>query len=228
MIRKLLRDYTLTGKNIRLKDMKRDDIPLVIGEVLLSPLYLQIELLIDVIMGGRKVGGIKEFVLVLGFFFIWVSQIKHPIKLGRMYYLCPMDAGERRVYLRNSFVFQGCLHSLAVMITCLILYFLCRVNIFAILYIILAGIMYGFLGNVRDRKKDLIRAIIIKPALFLTAYFIQFAIPSAGLGKGDYFFIACSFAFLLLVELPLFLLIIKAVRDDIMNISSCEEDLYKC
>ena len=226
MIGKQLQDYILMWKNTRLRDLKRNGIPWGIGDVALFPLCLQIMVIIRGIM-GYKFEMIRDTILLLGFFFIWVSQIKHPLRLDRMYYLCPMDQAERRDYLKNGFVFRGCLHSIFVVITSLILYFACRVNIFAVVYIIADGIMYSFLCNVRDNKKDFIRAVFLKPAMFLSAY-LQFALPSAGLEKDDYFFIACSFAFLLLVELPLFISVIRSVGKDIEIIASCEEDLYRC
>ena len=176
---------------------------------------------------GYKSEAVRDTILLLGFFIIWVSQIKHPMKLGRMYYLCPMNEKERGAYLKNAFIFRGCLHTMMVVITCLILYFACRVNIFAIIYILIDGIMYSFLSNVRDGKWDLIRAVFLKPALFLSAY-IQFALPAAGLGRDDHVFIAGSFAFLLLVELPMFLRIIGSVKKDIAVIAACEEDGCIC
>lgn len=226
MIGKLLNDYILTGKNTRMKDTKRNGIPLGLGDVYLFPLCLQLMIIIRGAM-GYKHELIRDTILLLGFFFIWVSQIKHPMKLSRMYYLCPMDEKERGAYLRNSFVFRGCIHTMIVVITCLILYFACSVNIFALLYILIDGIMYSFLSNVREGKWDLIRAVFLKPAMFLSAY-IQFALPAGGLVTEDYVFIAGSFAFLLLVELPMFIRIIKSVRNDIKTFAACEEDGCLC
>ena len=226
MFKKMLSDYILTGKNTHLKDMKRNGIPLGIGDIAIFPLCLQLMVIIRGIMGYRF-EMIRDTILLLGFFFIWVSQIKHPLKLDRMHYLCPMDEKERGAYLRNAFVFRGCLHTMLVVVICLILYFTFRANVLAIVYILLDGIMYSFLSNVRDRKRDFIRAVFLKPALFLSAY-LQFALPATELEKDDYFFIACSSAFLLLVELPMFVSIIKAVKSDIVCISKSEEDLYKC
>ena len=226
MIRKMLSDYILTGKNTHLKDNRRNGIPVALGDVYLFPLCLQIMVILKGIMGSET-DILRDTILLLGFFFIWVSQIKHPMKLDRMYYLCPMDERERSSYLRNAFIFRGCLHTILVVIICLILYFAYRINIFAVLYILIDGIMYSFLSNVREGKWDLIRAVFLKPALFISAY-LQFALPAEELGRGDYVFIACSFAFLLLIELPMFIAIIRRVNNDIKNIATCEEDYYVC
>lgn len=226
MIKDLLHDYIMTGKNTHLKDPGRNGVPIGVGEVGLFPLIFEFTTIIRGIAGFRF-EMIRDTILILGFFFIWVSQIKHPLKLSRMYYLCPMDATQRSTYLKNAFLFQSCLHSLVVVITALILYFGFRISIFAFLYIMIDGILYGFLSNVRDRKKDFIRAAFLKPAMFVTAY-LQFVLPTTELGRGDFVFIACSFSFLLLIELPLFVSIVKETKNDIVRMTSCEEDLYKC
>ncbi len=226
MIRNQLHDYIFTGKHISLSETKRNGTPLLLGDLALFPLCFQLTIILRGIL-GYKFELIRDTILFLGFFFIWVSQIKHTVKLDKMYYLCPMDSDERVAYLKNALIFRGCLHSIVVAITCLLLYFFCRVNAFAILYILLDGLLFSFLNNVRDNKKDFIRAAFLKPAMFLSAY-LQFALPSSGFEKDDLFFIICSFAFLLLVELPMFVSVNKAVRNDIVSIASCEEDLYRC
>ena len=226
MIRKLFKDYILTGKNTHMKDNRRNGIPIGVGDVAIFPLCLQLMVIVRGFM-GYSFEMIRDTILLLGFFIIWVSQIKHPLKLERMYYLCPMDEKERIAYLRNSFIFRGCLHAILVLTICLILYFTHTANPIALLYILADGIMYSFLSNVRNGKWDVIRSVFLKPALFLSAY-LQFALPLSGMQKEDVIFIAASFAFLLLIELPMFVSIMKAVGNDIRSIAVCEEELYIC
>ena len=76
--------------------------------------------------------------------------------------------------------------------------------------------MYSFLSNVRDNKTDFMRAVFLKPAMYISSY-IQFAVPASHFGRDELIFIVCSFAFLLLIELPMFIAVIRAVNKDIKN-----------
>jgi len=50
--------------------------------------------------------------LFVPMFFVWCSVTAHPPRLARIMYLCPMDRGERRRYIRASYGFRVCVHML--------------------------------------------------------------------------------------------------------------------
>jgi len=225
MIRKLLSDYIHTGKNTPIINTKRGRVAGALAWLSMLPLWFNYNPAISKYITGIKNDVIRDMILLLFFFFVFLSQIKHPVKLEKMYYLCPMDEIERRIYLKNAYIFKSCLHSFLILIMCLILYLMCRVNFFAILYILIDGMMYSFLCDVRERK-CMIRVWVIRFLSFWSAY-LQFVLPSEKLERGDLIWVIGSFIFLLLIELPMFIRTIKSIRKDIQFIATCEEG-YIC
>lgn len=225
MIGKLINDYIMTGKGTALKENARG-----VGDIAMFPLAMQIVIIArGIFLGGVEylwTDAIRDSIFTLVFFIIWISQIKHPIRMSRMYYLCPMNADERSAYIKNAYLFRSILHSILTVIVCAVLYLFFEVSIYSLLYILICGLMYSFLSNVRDNKKDFMRAVFLKPAMYISSY-IQFAIPAKDLGAQDYIFAGCSFAFLLIVELPMFISVMRAVNDDIKIVAE-GEDYCRC
>ncbi len=215
MIRKLINDYICTGKGTALKENARG-----VGDIAMFPLTLQVIVIVrGIMLGGVKylwTDAIRDSIFTIAFFSIWISQIKHPLKLSRMYYLCPMNADERGAYIRNAYLFRCIFHSILIVTVCAVLYIGFDVSIYSLFYILLCGLMYSFLSNVRDNKTDFMRAVFLKPAMYISSY-IQFAVPASHFGRDELIFIVCSFAFLLLIELPMFIAVIRAVNKDIKN-----------
>ena len=226
MIGKLISDYIMTGRSTSLKEA-----PQGIGDVALFPLILPLFIIVRGILKPDAeylwTDVLRDSIFILPLFFIWISQIKHPLRMSRMYYLCPMTKEERAAYLKNAYLFRGAFHSLLILVMCIALYFTGKVSIFALLYILLDGIMFSFLSNVHDSKKDFVRNVFLKPAMLTSAY-IQYALPVSAFAADDFIFTVCSFAFLLLVELPLFLSILHAVNKDIQCAALSEEDYSRC
>ena len=226
MIRKQIRDYILTAGMTPLNRAAKG-----VGDIAVFPLTLEL------IVIGRAVLmrnsdytwdiAIRDTIFILTYFIIWISQIRHPLKMSRMYYLCPMNREERAAYLRNAYIFRGVIHSILIVILCTALYFLSELSIFAFLYMLPNGILYSFLSNVQNNRKDLIRAVFEKPAMLISGY-LQFALPVSGPETEDYIFIAFSFAFLLFAELPVFIWLTREVHKDIKNASIGEEEYYRC
>lgn len=215
MIGKLINDYICTGKGTTIKETSRG-----VGDIAMFPLTLQVIVIVrGIMLGGVKylwTDAIRDSIFAIAFFIIWISQIKHPLKLSRMYYLCPMNADERVAYIRNAYLFRCVFHSILIVTVCAVLYIGFDVSIYSLLYIFICGLMYSFLSNVRDNKKDFMRAVFLKPAMYISSY-IQFAVPASHFGRDELIFIVCSFAFLLLIELPMFIAVIRAVCEDIKN-----------
>ncbi len=226
MIRKQMRDYIRTAGMTPLNRAARG-----VGDIAVFPLTL------EAIVIGRAILMrdsaytcnivIRDTIFILTYFIIWISQITHPLKMCRMYYLCPMNREERAAYLRNAYIFRGVFHSILIVIMCAALYFQSEVSVFALLYLLPNGILYSFLSNVQNNRKDLIRAIFEKPAMLISGY-LQFALPVSGFETEDYIFTALSFAFLLLVELPVFIWLTREVHEDIKNAAMGEEGYYRC
>jgi hypothetical protein len=226
MIGKLINDYIMTGRSTPLKDN-----PGGVGDVAMFPLVMQIVIISrGIITGGSAYlwsDALRDSIFTIVYLIIWISQIKHPLKMSRMYYLCPMKREERVVYLKNAYLFRSIFHSLLIVISCIALYVVSDTGIYPLLYILPCGLMYSFLSNVRDNKKDFVRAVILKPAMYISSY-IQFTLPASGFKTGDLVFIACSFAFMLLIELPIFISLMRTVKEDIKHIAICEEGCLGC
>ncbi len=227
MIRKQLNDYILTGRNNPINNFSAPGV----GDIGFFPITLQ---LIIMATGLLKKNGfdlqtdpLRDSILFLTLLFIWISQIRHPLKLSRIYYLCPMSADERSRYLRNAYLFRSLLHSLLIVIMSIVLFLLCRVSTWSLIYLLICGIMYSFLSSVHDGITDFIRSVFLKPAMFISIY-AQFALPSGVLTPADRFFIIVSFLFLLLVELPMFIKLIKEVVKDIKEGALSEEEYSRC
>ncbi|MCR5120022.1 MAG: hypothetical protein K6B44_10465 [Lachnospiraceae bacterium] len=227
MIRKLFNDYIMTGKNTKINNFTSPGV----GDLAIYPIILQ---LIIIARGIMRQGtfyiwtdALRDTVLFLTLIFIWVSQIKHPLRLSRMYYLCPMSAEERSLYLKNAYLFRSLLHTVLILIMCAVLYLINGVSIWSLMYIMVCGIMYSFLSNVHDGKTEFMRAVILKPAMFISMY-VQFALPASKLTKEDYIFIIGSFIFLLIIELPMFIKLVKEIDKDIKTGALSEEDYYRC
>ncbi len=225
MIGKLINDYICTGKGTALKETPRG-----VGDIAMFPLTLQVIVIVrGIMLGGVKylwTDAIRDSIFTIVFFIIWISQIKHPLKMSRMYYLCPMNADERVAYIKNAYFFRCIFHSILIVTVCIILYTGFDVNLYSLLYILLCGLMYSFLSNVRDNKTDFIRAVFLKPAMYISSY-IQFAVPASHFGRDELIFTVCSFAFLLIVELPMFISVIRAINDDIRVVAT-GEDYSRC
>ncbi|MBQ9866120.1 MAG: hypothetical protein IJM34_03795 [Lachnospiraceae bacterium] len=225
MIGKLINDYICTGKGMSLKETPRG-----VGDIAMFPLTLQVIAIVrGIMLGGVKylwTDAIRDSIFTIAFFIIWISQIKHPIKMSRMYYLCPMNADERVAYIKNAYFFRCIFHSILIVTACIILYTVFDVSLYSLLYILLCGLMYSFLSNVRDNKTDFMRAVFLKPAMYISSY-IQFAVPASHFGRDEMIFTVCSFAFLLIVELPMFISVIRAINDDIRVVAT-GEDYSRC
>lgn len=219
MITKRIREYILTGKGHSFRNAYTGrDIPSF-------PFYLMIMVYVRVFTmissGIDLIDIIVESIYAGICLIIWISQLIHPLRMTRMYYLCPKDRAEREADIRGAYVFRSILHSIMIVFMCFDIYMLQKANIWSVIYMLIAGVMFSFLSQVKTHKYLLNLYVI--PALTIVPYLL-FALPAASPGKGDIIFLICAYAFLLIAVVPAYIEIMKTIDKEIKDAAKSEED----
>ncbi len=218
MIAKKIREYIMIGKGASfVKEYSSREVPSF-------PLVFVFMAYFRIIVAADKGIDITEIISDTIFagiiLIIWISQLTHPLRLMRMYYLCPKDRAEREADIRGAYLFRSIMHSILIVFMCADIYMLQRANIWSIGYMFITGVMFAFLSRVKSHKYLLNLYVI--PALTFSSY-LQFALPAQGLEKGDVIFLICSYAFLVIAVLPAYIKLLKAVDTEIKEAAICEE-----
>ena len=214
MWKKQWKEYFLTGRMQSLKPM------LVYIEIFLLPVYIRLVLL------GKEnfswMGAIRETMLVIAFLLIVISEMTHPIRPGKMYYLCPRSREERLREIRNAYHFRCALHLMVMSMMCIALYLMNGINVYSAGYIFLNGIVASFLCQVSHPGKSMLLNLFLIPAIIMGSLF-QFALPAEDLQKEDIIFLICCAVFFVIAILPAFLSMKKCIDREIEDAAVCEE-----
>jgi hypothetical protein len=219
MTAKRIREYIMIGKGNSFGSAY------VARDVPSFPFYLMIMIYVRVFISIRSgidmIDIIVESIYAAIYLIIWVSQLIHPLRMTRMYYLCPKDRAEREADIRGAYVFRSILHSIMIVFMCFDIYMLQKANIWSVIYILIAGVMFSFLSQVKTHKYLLNLYVI--PSLTIVPYLL-FALPAASLGKGDIIFLICAAAYLLIAVVPAYIKIMKTIDKEIKEAAVSEED----
>ncbi|MBR6258522.1 MAG: hypothetical protein IKR23_14300 [Lachnospiraceae bacterium] len=215
---KRIREYILMGKGASFKnEYAARDLPSY-------PLYLMAMIYVRVILtlktGADMTDVIAETIYAAIYLIIWISQLIHPFRMARMYYLCPKDKAERETDIREAYIFRSILYSIMIAFMCADIYLLQKANIWSVIYMFISGVMFSFLSQIKTHKYLLNLYVI--PALSMAPYF-QFALTSTTLEKSDIIFLMISYAFLLICVVPAYVKIMKAIGKEIKEAAECEE-----
>lgn len=214
MWKKQWKEYLLTGRMQSFRPM------LVYIEIFLLPIYIRL-----VILGKDNFSwkeAIGETVLVIAFLLVALSEITHPIRPGKMYYLCPRSREERLQEIRDAYHFRCMLHLIVMSVMCIALYLMKGVNVYSAGYIFLNGILASFLSQVNNPNKSMLLNLFLTPVIIMGSLF-QFALPADNLQKEDSVFLICCAVFFLIAILPAFRTMKKCINREIEEAAVCEE-----
>lgn len=114
-IKELFLDYKRNWSFGRIKELykKGGDNP-----ALYLTIYLPTMFFITIFHGEENFsrGDILFLVLLLAFMLVTFSILTHPVRLSKMYYLCPMTKEGRLRYVRNSYLFRIAIHMVLLLI----------------------------------------------------------------------------------------------------------------
>lgn len=214
MLKKQWKEYFLTGRMQSLRPM------LVYIEIFILPVYIRL-----VILGKDNFswkGAIGETVMVIAFLLVALSEMTHPIRPGKMYYLCPRSREERLREIRDAYHFRCGMHLIVMSVMCGTLYLMKGVNVYSAGYIFLNGILASFLSQVSNPNKSMLLNLFLTPAIIMGSFF-QFALPTEKLQKEDIIFLICCAVFFLIAILPAFRAMKKCIDREIETAAVCEE-----
>lgn len=218
MSAKRIREYIILGKGASfMNEYFTRDVP-SFPFYLMTLIYVRVMLSLKT--GIDMIDIIAETIYAGIFLIIWISQLIHPFRMARMYYLCPKDKAEREADIREAYIFRSILYSIMIVFMCADIYLLQKANIWSVIYMLIAGVMFSFLSQIKTHKYLL--NLYVVPALTMAPYF-QFLLPASALEKSDIIFLICSYAFLLIAVLPAYVKIMKAIGMEIKQAAACEE-----
>ncbi|MCR5252060.1 MAG: hypothetical protein K6E50_15805 [Lachnospiraceae bacterium] len=170
---------------------------------------------------GKLDAWILLFVLPL--FFVWISAIMHPFRLTKMHYLCPMTAEERIERIVSVYRFRCVFHYL-VLTLCLLPVFLFRgMHPLALLYIMISNFLYVCVANPGRCEGKAGWYVFLIIACFVGSV-VMFCMPADGIYSRTETIISICFYSLLLLMIPAFLILRKAMREEIEAAAYYEEE----
>ena len=214
MLKKQWKEYFLTGKIQSWQPM------LIYFEIFVLPIYIRMVMLGKDNFSWK--GGIGETVLMIGYLLVAFSEMTHPIRRGKMYYLCPRSREERLQEIRDAYHFRCMLHLIVMSVMCGTLYLMKGVNVYSAGYIFLNGILASFLSQVSNSNKSMLLNLFLTPAIVMGSLF-QFALPTEDLQRVDIIFLICCAVFFVMAILPAFWSMKKCIDQEIEEAAICEE-----
>ena len=159
---------------------------------------------------------------MIAFILVVLSEMTHPIRPGKMYYLCPRSKEERLREIKDAYHFRCILHMIVMSTMCIALYLMKGGNLYSAGYIFLNGIVASFLCQVSHSDKSMLLNLFLTPAIIMGSLF-QFALPADNLQKEDIIFLICCAVFFLIAILPAFRAMKKCIDREIEDAAVCEE-----
>lgn len=206
MLRKQWKDYWMIGKIKSYRPI------LVYAEIFIFPIYVR---LIFLGKGSFTWKGVAaESLVVIGFLLVLLSQYVHPLRPGKMYYLCPRSREERLKEIRAAYHFRSLLHLFLLSMVCIALYLTRALNGYSVAYVFLNAVLCSFLSQTRDSKKSMLMNLFLTPAIIIGSA-LQFALPVNDLQKDDHIFLICCVVFFTIAILPAFRSVWICIREEI-------------
>lgn len=123
---------------------------------------------------GSNVGATRnnEWVYILAIcipvIFVYISAMIHPIKLDKMYYICPMSLKERKNYIIKSYMFRIFFHMLMFIPGIVVIMSMSKFRILSYIVIITNDFLISTLIPVRkvDSDKEMMCLMFLTEAMF--------------------------------------------------------------
>jgi hypothetical protein len=219
MLKKLLRDYLWNWKPGRLKELYRTKSNQAFMIVLL-PLYMGLGLAGE---DNTASDVIMECALLIPMAVVYYSILLHPLRLPKMYYLCPMTRQERLTYVRHSYLVQSAVHMILFLCGLAVLVVLVpvsHVHILSFLLLFLDDLLVSVLVLPGEQDDTGWIYTVALPIGYLFLNMVQLVVLSDD--KSHWFALAASYAVFLLVEVPMFIGYMKHIRRQLADVGSYE------
>lgn len=159
--------------------------------------------------------------LFLSMGFVLVSGQCHPVKLGKMMYLCPMDADRRRAYIYSSYFFRVVLHVVVIAVSTMILIPFSYCDVVSAVEILLNGLVISVLiPPGKEENVNLRRGIMLAVALVSNVFQAGIILDD----KPDVIPKLIIFGLLLFVQLPLSVSYHQWVKEQLKAAINYEEN----
>jgi hypothetical protein len=180
--------------------------------IVLLPLYMGIGL-----AGEDNTASdlIMECALLIPMAVVYYSILLHPLRLPKMYYLCPMTRQERLTYVRHSYFVQSAAHMLLFLCGLVVL-----VHILSFLLLFLDDLLVSVLVLPGEQDDTGWIYTVALPIGYLFLNMVQLVVLSDD--KSHWFALAASYAVFLLVEVPMFIGYMKHIRRQLADVGSYE------
>ena len=172
-------------------------------------------------------GTIDAWILlfVVPLFFVWISAVRHPFRLTKMHYLCPMSAEERKRHIVSVYHFRCIVHYLLLTVCLLCVFFLRGMQLQAFVYIMICNFIYVSIANPGECKGKAGWYVFLIIACFVTTN-VMFCMPAKEAYSKTEMIITICFYILLLLMIPAFLILRKAMHREIELAAFYEEGLH--
>ncbi|MCM1499896.1 MAG: hypothetical protein NC124_15645 [Clostridium sp.] len=159
--------------------------------------------------------------LFLSMGFVLVSGQCHPVKLGKMMYLCPMDADRRRAYIYASYFFRVVLHVVVIAVSTMILIPFSYCDMVSAVEILLNGLVISvLLPPGKEENVNLKRGIMLGVAIASNVFQAGIILDD----KPDVIPKLIILGLLLFVQLPLSVSYCKWVKKQLKAAINYEEN----
>lgn len=146
---------------------------------------------------------------------VYLSSVLHPVKLDKMYYICPLTIGERKNYIVKSYIFQIIVHMIIFIPGIILIICVSSFRPLAYVVIILNDFFMSTLvyAGKSNSDKDIICKMILIEAI-ITSNIAELVVLS---DKGSSHMIAqlILLCVLVLIIIPLYIVFLRFIRKEI-------------